>query len=65
MPHSAQALNYRGLAYVAAGLMPLGSSPSLPNLTYEVTFSTDSYGISGQPDVNPATVIADYLTNPA
>ena len=63
MPHSAQALNYRGLAYVAAGLMPLGSSPSLPNLTYEVTFSSDSYGISGQPDVNPATVIADYLTN--
>ena len=65
MPYNAQSLNYRGLAYVAAGPMPLGSSPSLPNLTYEVTFSTDTYGIAGQPDVNPATVIADYLTNPA
>ena len=63
MPHPDQALNYRGLAYVAAGLMPLGSSPSLPNLTYEITFTSDSYGISGQPDVNPATVISDYLTN--
>lgn len=63
MPHTAEALNYRGLAYLAAGVMALGSSPTLPNLTFEVTFSTDAYGISGQPDVNPATVLTDYLTN--
>ena len=63
MPRPDQALNYRGLAYLAAGPMPLGSSPSLPNLTYEINFSTDAYGISGQPDVNPVTVLADYLTN--
>ena len=63
MPHATEVLNYRGLAYLAAGPMSLGASPSLPNLTYEITFSTDAYGISGQPDVNPASVLADYLTN--
>ena len=55
--------NYRGLAYMAAGPMPLGSSPDLPNITPEIVFGTYTDGVSGTPDANPATVIADYLTN--
>ena len=55
--------NYRGIAYMAAGPMPLGSSPSLPNVTPEIVFGTYTDGVSGTPDANPATVIADYLTN--
>ena len=55
--------NYRGIAYMAAGPMPLGSSPDLPNITPEIIFGTYGDGVSGTPDANPATVIADYLTN--
>ena len=55
--------NYRGIAYMAAGPMPLGSSPDLPNITPEIIFGTYTDGVSGTPDANPATVIADYLTN--
>ena len=43
--------------------MPLGSNPNMPNLTPEVIFGVYTDGVSGAPDANPATVIADYLTN--
>jgi hypothetical protein len=60
--YPSQALAYNGVAYVAASSYPLGSSASLPNLSFEVfgLFKTaeDHNGIS--PDV----VIADFLTNP-
>jgi len=56
--------NYRGLAYMAAGPMPLGSSPDLPNITPEIIFGTYTDGISGLPDANAATVVSGYLTSP-
>jgi hypothetical protein len=53
---------FRGLAYIAAGPLQLGSSSSLPNFSYEVTFGINStYG--GIPDVNPSTIVTDFLTN--
>src|SRR5262249_20280823 len=60
--HPTQADLYRGLAYVAAGPMPLGSSADLPNLTFELRFAINS-AIAGQPDADPSAAIADYLTN--
>jgi len=62
MPWESEALNYRGLAYVAAAKASIGSSPDLPAWTFEWQFSVDPMGIG--PDANPATVVADYLTNP-
>jgi hypothetical protein len=56
------ALAFRGLAYVAAGPMQLGSSPTLPNLSYEVTFGINT-AISGVPDANPKDIVVDFLTN--
>jgi hypothetical protein len=61
--HPADARNYRGLAYMAAGPMPLGSSPNLPPISVEVVFGTYTDGVSGTPDANPATVITDFLTS--
>lgn len=60
--HSSQADNYRGIAYVAAGPMQLGSNPELPNLSYEVRFVI-SNAISGLPDAAPASIVTDFLTN--
>lgn len=62
--HPTQALNYRGLAYMAAGPMKLGSSPALPNLTVEVTFAINT-ATPGTPDANPKDVILDFLNNAA
>ncbi len=61
--HPTQAIDYRGLAYVAAAPMQMGSSPELPNLSYEVLFGINS-AIPGLPDADPAAVVADLLTNP-
>ncbi len=60
--HPDQSLNYRGLAYVAAGPMPLGNNTTLPSLSYEVTGPLSGDG--GTPDVNPAVWLRDALTNP-
>lgn len=57
----AVAYNYRGVAYVANSDISLGTSPDLPNYSFEV------YGLlqtsAQQQDVNPAAIIPDMLTN--
>lgn len=60
--HPDQALPYHGLGYMAAGPMQLGSSPVLPNISIEVTFSLNT-AIAGVPDANPADIVTDFLTN--
>lgn len=60
--HPTQALNYRGLAYMAAGPLQLGTSQELPNINFEVTFSYNG-AISGYPDADPKDVVTDLLTN--
>lgn len=59
--HSSRALNYHGLAYVA-GVLALGSSPALPNLTFVLTGAYNN-AISGKADANPKDVLYDLLTN--
>lgn len=66
--HPDQALNYRGLAYVAAGPMSLGTNPQLPAMNFDVIFGinngTGAYtGLVSQVDANAAAVVYDYLTN--
>jgi len=60
--HPTEARNYRGLAYVAAGPLQLGSSSSIPNLNYEVKAAIAD-GIPGLPDADPSAVVTDFLTN--
>lgn len=57
--HAENALNYRGIAYVAVANYNLGSSANLPNHSLEVKGV-----LSDSVDANPADVINDYLTNP-
>jgi hypothetical protein len=61
--HPAEAMPYRGIAYVAAGPFDLGSSSSPPNLTFEVVFNRHG-AIAGSDDADPADVISDFLTEP-
>ncbi len=61
--HPSDALNFRGLAYVAAGPMDLGESANLPNLSLEVKFAICD-AISGAPDADARDVVIDALTNP-
>ena len=58
-----RAFNYRGTAYVGYGNFPLGSSTSLPNLTFLVT-SPNANAIPGQPDGDVSVAWTSWLTNP-
>ncbi|HTM78589.1 MAG TPA: phage tail protein, partial [Devosia sp.] len=61
--HPSEADAYRGLAYCAAGPMQLGSSPALPNISFEVTFGIHD-AVPGVIDAHPADILVDFLTNP-
>lgn len=63
-------LGYSGTAYVTGTPLELGSTPALPNISFEVCgFGSvgnggDGCGPAFPGDANPAFVIADLLTNP-
>ncbi len=57
-----EALAYRGLAYAAEANLGLGSTPTLPNYSYEVR-SVFNDAIAGLPDADPRDVAIDFLTN--
>ena len=57
--HPTQALNYRGIAYVAAANFELGGDPSLSNHNFEIQCIT----FADKLDANPADVIRDILEN--
>lgn len=57
------AANHRGLAYVAYGNYPLGSSTSLPNLTFLVN-SPNRNAIPGQPDGDATVAWTSWLSDP-
>lgn len=59
--HPGQDLGYNGLAYVAVQAMDLGSSGTLPNLTFEV-LGLLPFG-AGITDAEPSAIIADLLAN--
>ena len=70
-------LGYSGTTYVTGTPMQLGSSPALPNISFEVSgFGSSTLGAGGgifgsggcgpeyPGDANPAFIIYDLLTNP-
>lgn len=59
--HPGQDLGYNGLAYIAASAMDLGTSGTLPNLSFEV-LSGITFG-AGIADAEPSAIIADLLAN--
>lgn len=59
--HPTQAINYRGLAYVANASYQLGRSANLPNHSFEVVgFHPFSASIR---DANPKDIASSFLTN--
>lgn len=58
--HPSEALGYSSTAYVYASNFSLGTSPTLPNFTFEVDFGIQGPGGS---DANPKDIVTDYLTN--
>ncbi len=57
-------LGYSGTCYVTGTPMQLGSSPALPNLSFEVTgLQAGSAGPNFPGDANPAQIVIDLLTN--
>ena len=58
------ALGYRGLCYAAFGNFPLGSSPTLPNFTFEVISLNGGNIVSGQQDGRPDLALTSFLTDP-
>ncbi|HEY2497222.1 MAG TPA: phage tail protein [Candidatus Angelobacter sp.] len=59
--HPGQDLGYNGIAYVAASAMDLGTSGTLPNLSFEVLGILPFGG--GITDAEPSAVINDLITN--
>ena len=60
-----QALGYNGLAYVRAFNYGLGSSPNLPQFSFEIGGINSIWGgnvVNGR-DSDPALIIQDFLTN--
>ncbi len=64
---TAQALAYRGLAYITSFNYDLGSTPSLPQYSFEVNGLLDGsagFDAAGNHwDADPAQIIQDFLTN--
>jgi hypothetical protein len=58
-------LAYRGITYSAFGTFPLGSSTSLPNLTFLISSEINAFNVvPGQPDGDVTIALAQFLTNP-
>ena len=57
------ALNYPGVAYAVTAYFDLGSSPSMPALSFEVFGRLVGSGSYNDVDANPALVVQDLLTN--
>lgn len=61
--HPAKARGYQGMAYLAAANYDLGTSESIPSLSFEIEAPLDSTGYTGGPDADCALVVDDFLTN--
>jgi Putative phage tail protein len=58
-----QALHYNGLAYAGSIAFPLGSSPQLPQISFEVFGRLFTSSVVNGFDADPALIIQDFLTN--
>jgi hypothetical protein len=58
-------IGYSGTAYVTGTPLNLGSSPALPNISFEVTgIAHGTAGPDFPDDARPDAIVADLLTNP-
>jgi len=58
-------LGYSGTSYVTGTPLQLGSTPALPNVSFEITgFEVGTVGSGFPGDANPASIVTDLLTNP-
>jgi hypothetical protein len=58
-------IGYSGTCYVTGTPMQLGSSPTLPNVSFEITgLEVGTAGTSFPDDARPDRIVADLLTNP-
>jgi hypothetical protein len=55
--------HYSGTCHVTGTPMDLGTSPVLPNLSFEVTGFKTGTSLTYSKDANPASVVEDFLTN--
>ena len=59
-----EALSYRGVAYLGLPNYDLGTSPSMPQHSFEVNGLLYNTAVGGtEPDADPADLIWDFLTN--
>jgi putative tail protein len=57
-------LGYSGTCYVTGTPLQLGSSPALPNVSFEISgFEIGTVGTIYPGDANPASIVIDLLTN--
>jgi hypothetical protein len=57
-------IGYSGTSYVTGTPMQLGSTPALPNISFEITgFEVGTIGTNFPGDANPSSIITDLLTN--
>src|SRR6202008_1958189 len=61
--HADKALGYSGSATVVANNFAMGNTATLPNFSFEVRGLLSLSGLNSL-DANPASIIADFLTNP-
>jgi Putative phage tail protein len=62
---NAPVLGYSGTCYVTGTPMQLGSTPALPNISFEIGgAAVGAVGTAYPGDANPAAIVADLLTNP-
>lgn len=62
---SVQKIPYDHMAYVATPAYDFGSSPAMPNLTFEMEGTVSGYSDAhGVYDADPTSVITQYLTDP-
>jgi len=58
-------IGYSGTAYTTGTPMQLGSSPAMPNISFEITgFLVGTCGGSFPNDARPDRIVTDMLTNP-
>jgi hypothetical protein len=58
-------VGYSGTGYVTGTPIQLGSTPALPNISFEITgFGVGTAGSSFPNDANPSWIVSDLLTNP-
>lgn len=64
MDPNSPVIGYSGIVYVTGTPMQLGTSPALPNISFQITgFEVGTIGPDYPNDANPSNIVQDLLTN--